>query len=220
PGSCAACGRCAEVCPAQARERVGRQIPADTLVASLLRDRSFFDSSGGGVTLSGGEIMAQEEGYVRSLLRLLRRQGVHIAVDTCGYAPWQRFERILPDVQVFLYDLKALDPEAHRRYTGVDNALILDNLRRLSDAGARVHLRVPVIPEINLGEMDAMANFVRREIRVERVHLLAYHRLGSDKRGRLGARDAELFTEPGAETMRALAERWKRAGLDDIRIGG
>ena len=152
---CIGCGRCREgeltedTCPSGARELVGRAYTLAELMRLLTRDRQCYEVSGGGVTLSGGEVMAQDMDYVAELARRLAREGISVNIDTCGLAPWSAFERIMPYADTFLYDIKAMDPQVHARYTGVDNALILDNLKRLSAAGARINIRVPVIPGVN-----------------------------------------------------------------------
>jgi len=149
----------------------------------------FYDTSGGGVTLSGGEVMAQDMRYILALCFSLKRMGISITVDTCGYAPYDRFERIHPYVDTYLYDLKVMNGAVHKAYTGVDNGLILSNLERLSAAGARIVLRLPVIPGVNDGEaeVDAAISFCRKHTRVRRIDLLPYHRIGSHKAGRLCA---------------------------------
>lgn len=217
---CTGCGRCVGACPAQAREVVGRALSPDALSDLLLRDRAFYDRSGGGVTLSGGELLAQPEAALLELLRRLQRHGVHVLADTCGHAPWARLEALLPYIQGFLYDFKAFSPITHAHYTGVDNGLILDNLCRLSRAGADVALRIPVIPEVNVPEMPEIIHFVRQHVNVSRVHLLPYHRLGSDKRARLGEGGAMLFTEPEDAAMQTIARQWQAAGFEQVVIGG
>lgn len=225
---CIGCGRCREgelsedTCPSGARELVGRAYTLDELVRRLTRDRQCYEVSGGGVTLSGGEVMAQDMGYIAELARRLRREGISVNIDTCGLAPWSAFERIMPHVDAFLYDIKAMNPQTHRRYTGADNALILDNLKRLSAAGARINIRVPVIPGVNdtPDEVGAMIDFARAHVKAFRVSLLPYHRLGSDKCERLTGHQAHEFEVPSNGHMEELAAQWRAAGFADVRIGG
>jgi len=145
---CVACGACAEACLGEALTLYGREMTAEEILATVLRDRAFYERTGGGLTLSGGEPLLQAN-FCAELLEMARREGIHTAVDTCGAVPWGAFEQVLPMTDIFLYDLKHTDPEIHRRYTGADNELILQNLRHLSEAGAAIEIRIPVIPGVN-----------------------------------------------------------------------
>ena len=137
------CGKCADVCPASAREIVGYEYTIKELVKELMKDQMFYEQSGGGVTFSGGEVMSVDMDFVLAAAKELDRQGISLTIDTCGYAPYERFQKILPYVDTFLYDVKIMDPELHKKYIGVDNKLILENLVRLSQDGARIYIRIP-----------------------------------------------------------------------------
>ncbi len=230
PERCVNCGRCrgmeetaegAEGCAFDARVLVGEAYTAEELLQIALRDQGLYDQTDGGVTLSGGEVMAQDAGFLTELLTLMKKRGVHAAIDTCGYAPWEKFEKILPLTGLFLYDLKALDPALHQKLTGADNALILENLKRLAQAGANLNLRIPVVPGANAdeGEMRALAEFAFKTCGPVAVNLLAYHKVGSDKAERLG-RDQVMFEPPSAEEMAHLQAIWRDAGFDRVLIGG
>ena len=222
PERCVGCGRCAEGCPAGVHEPVGKAYSVAELCALLERDRIFFDGSGGGVTLSGGEPLAQDEAYVLAVAKRLWRRGIRVAVDTCGHAPYARFQALLPYVDTFLYDIKMIDDASHERYTGVSNRLILENARRLSEDGARIDVRVPVIPGINASdaEMGRIIGFVREHMRAERVNLMPYHRLGQHKGARMEGRQGALFEEPTSEAMQAILSAWQKAGFEHVHIGG
>lgn len=222
PERCVHCGRCREGCPRDARQTVGASYEPEALLRLLLRDRAFYESSGGGVTFSGGEVMAQDEEYLLALLRPLQRQGVSVAIDTCGHAPYARFEAILSYISLFLYDIKAMDADLHRRYTGADNFLILENAHRLCRAGARLNARVPVIPGVNAedGEMRAIARFVAEKMGGCPVSLLPYHALGAEKAHRLAGREAASFAPPSDQDMARIAKIFAAEGLAEVRIGG
>jgi len=184
--ACRACGTCVPLCWAEAREVAGRTMTVAEVLAAVERDRAFYEQSGGGVTLSGGEPMRQPR-FAAALLAAMHGRGLHTALDTCGHASWEAFERLRRDVDLFLYDVKLVDPAAHRRFTGVGNARILANLRRLSDAGHRIVLRMPVVPGITDGEenLTAVRALAASLPRLERLDLLAYHTIGMHKYERL-----------------------------------
>lgn len=222
PGRCVHCGRCGRglACPAGARTTAGKAYAMDALLALLLKDQPFYDESGGGVTLSGGEALAQRGDFVLELTRRLFEAGVRVNVDTCGHAPFSAFEAVLPYTDVFLYDLKAATPETHKRLTGADNALILENLSLLVRRGAKIHLRVPVVPEANGKELPGIAALAARYAPGSPVSLLPYHALGRDKRARLGKDEGRAFTPPTDAYMDNVAAIFRAAGCAEVTIGG
>jgi len=217
---CLACGACVAACPGGAREMVGREWTVEEVVAAVLRDRPFFDLSGGGVTFSGGEPLAQPE-FLVACLEHCRAEGVHTAVDTSGCAPLETLLQVGRITDLLLYDLKLTDPETHRSLVGAPPEPILDNLRALAADGRPIWLRLPVIPGVTdsperVAEAARLAAGLRS---VERVSLLPYHRLGNGKRHRLGrecAFDAPAIPEGGlASLARLVAEEGVR-----VEIGG
>jgi pyruvate formate lyase activating enzyme len=186
------CGGCAdwaclEACPQGALLKVGGDVAAQEVLARVAADKDFYDNSGGGVTFSGGEPLAQPD-FLAELLEGCRGRGIHTAVETCGFAPARELERLEPLVDLFLYDLKIVDPERHRQWTGRSNELILGNLRLLADRRAdKVVVRVPLIPEATDSEenLSAVAALCR-SLDLRRVELLPYHGLGADKYEELG----------------------------------
>ncbi|MGC8833939.1 MAG: glycyl-radical enzyme activating protein, partial [Armatimonadota bacterium] len=158
---CRTCGACVEVCPAEARAVSGRWMTAEEVLAAAERDRRYYTASGGGITLSGGEPTLQLD-FAEAVLKLAKAADLHTCVDTCGFAPWEAFERLLPLTDLFLYDLKAISPELHLSTTGADNRPILDNARRLAASGAEIVFRIPVVPGINdsAEELHAIAAFL------------------------------------------------------------
>ena len=159
---CNLCGRCVEVCPASALEFTGRWRDVPEVMAIVRRDAAYYKSSGGGVTFSGGEPLMQPE-FLEAALRECHREGFHTAIETSGFAPWSVIGQVLPCIDLFLFDIKHMDPARHLELTGVDNKLILENLRRIGESGAAIWIRLPLIPGINDGEgnLSAVADFVR-----------------------------------------------------------
>jgi pyruvate formate lyase activating enzyme len=182
---CAGSGACADACPTEALRLAGRPMTVAQAIAIVERDRPFFEASGGGLTVSGGEPAWPGHGrFVRDLLRAARRRRISTWVETCGAAPWRIFASWLPYLGGVLYDLKAMDPARHRRATGAGNALILRNARRLAAApGVRLHLRVPLIPGLNdtPNELAQLSRFVQSLPGPPPVEVLPYHTYGVRK---------------------------------------
>ncbi len=202
--SCDLCGRCALFCPNDAREICGKEYTVDEILREVMKDRTFYANSGGGVTFSGGECMLQID-FLEQLLKKCKENALHTAVDTAGYVSYASFERILPYADMFLYDVKCADADRHKRYTGVSNELILSNLEKLLSAGARVWVRIPVIGGVNdtVEEMEAIRDRLRLCVPPERVELLPYHAMGEHKYAAIG-RDVVSFSVPDEEKMRQL----------------
>ena len=222
---CTACGVCTDWCPANAREITGKEYTVQELVREAEKDRMFYESSGGGITLSGGEVMCQDMDFITELCRSLYEKGYSVNIDTSGYAPYENFRRLLPYVNTFLYDIKALSPEIHRKFTGVDNALILENLKKLSMDGASINIRIPTIVGVNATEdfMKSVIDFLHKnEIRVKQVNLLPYHNTGMHKYGKLDRSYDEdhLFEVPEKERMEAFRTMFIKNGFTNTKIGG
>jgi pyruvate formate lyase activating enzyme len=221
PADCHLCGACADACPTGARILMGREYSRDELLDELLADRPFFEESGGGLTLSGGEPMAQF-GFIHELLTAAKAEGIHTALDTCGFAPTHQLLKLLPLVSLFLYDLKFLDDDRHREFTGVSNSLILDNLRTLDTHHAFLWLRIPVVPGVNddPAELESLAQFAAELKSVRQVNLLPYHRTALVKFQRLyRPYSLNATAAPSTEMMARAAAPFERLGLP-TRIGG
>lgn len=222
---CLLCGTCAAVCPAEARRLVGRSVTVDELLAEILRDRLFFDDSGGGVTFSGGEPLAQPD-FLAASLEACHREGVHTAVDTSGFCRREDLLRAARWTDLFLFDVKHMDPRRHRELTGVSNRRILENLEALAAVHQGIRIRVPVIPGMNdePENLEATARFVTSLPGVRRMDLLPYHRHGRHKRERLESvtgsqANGDAIRPPEPDAVERLAGIVRHAGLE-TRIGG
>ena len=199
----------------QKEKQVGTEYSIPELVKLLKKDQIFYDQSGGGVTLSGGEVMVQDMDYVLDLVKALERQGISVVIDTSGYAPRENFEKILPYTELFLYDLKLIDDEKHRKYTGVSNQRILENLKFLSDQGAAVELRMIMVPDINMEETDiaAVVQWLKKEkIKLKKITLLPYHDFGRDKYRQLSRECTQNFQKPEMAELEHVKDVLKSGG--------
>ena len=184
---CTVCGKCVEACPSAAFEQIGKSWLAEELLAELLKDQVFFETSGGGLTFSGGEPMMQSE-FLEDFLPACKKAGLHTALDTCGVSAWPRYAAVLPALDLVLFDIKLIDPQRHRKATGAGNEAILENARRIAAAGKPMWIRTPLIPGFtdDVDNVRAIADFIRSHLAtVERWDLLAYTNLGKPKYRRL-----------------------------------
>jgi len=219
--ACLGCGSCVDVCPTEARKLVGREHDVRGLIDVVERDRPFFDPSGGGVTFSGGEPLYQAD-FLKACLRECRQRGLHTAVDTCGLAPGDVVLEVAGIADLVLFDLKHMDPEAHRRYTGADNHAIFENLRRLSASDHEVWVRVPLIAGVNDddGNLDLLGAILSSLPRRHRVFLLPYHPIAEGKTARLvGSSSFTPFHAPDVDRLSAAGRRLRAIGLD-VTLGG
>jgi len=220
-GTCQRCGACAEACPGEARELIGEPRAVADLVAEVERDRPFFESSGGGVTFSGGEPLCHPT-FLAACLEACREKGLHTAVDTSGFASKKVVSDIARLADVLLYDLKHMDSVVHKRHTGVDNERILENLQTLSQEGAEIWIRFPLIPGFNDDEenLEAMASFIGALPNKHPLFVLPYHPTGIDKYRRLGKDAPDVnYQKPSEEKIEAIVERLRSHGLE-VHSGG
>jgi pyruvate formate lyase activating enzyme len=210
---CTGCGRCVESCYPGALRLAGRRMSVAELVDAVARDLPYFRSSGGGMTLSGGE-PAQQADFAAAVLSACRERGIHTALETSGHAPWPVMRAMAAATDLLFYDLKHLDPAQHRRLTGVDNAQILDNLRRLAAEHKGIHVRVPCIPGLNddAAHIAAVAALVAG-LGIRELTLLPYNPAAGAKYRWIGRPYPLNGTETqSAQMMERLAANCREAG--------
>jgi pyruvate formate lyase activating enzyme len=217
---CIGQGACAAACPSEARQLIGRRYTVAELLGEIEKDRVFYDESGGGVTFSGGEPLLQWE-FLLEVLRECGARGIHRAVDTTGVASPAVLMKVADETDLFLYDIKTMDPRVHRETTGVRLLPTLNNLHRLLSSGAKVRVRVPLIPGVSDGiNIDRTADFLKELPGIDGVHLLPYHGPAREKHVRFNIpwlMPDDLAMPP--ERAEALAERMRTYGLS-VTVGG
>jgi pyruvate formate lyase activating enzyme len=204
-----------------AGETVGQVVDVEAVMETVEKDRLFYDESGGGVTFSGGEPLHQAP-FLEALLAACNRREIHAALDTSGFAPGTVVDRLLPRLQLVLFDLKIMDDRQHRRHTGVSNDLIHGNLKRAAAAGTPVRIRVPLVPGITDGEANlaSIIAFTRGLVGVAGVDLLPFHRIAAEKYRRLGLNDPmSEAARSDPQHLETIKNRFEAAGFD-VSIGG
>ena len=216
---CGACFACVEQCDFDARRRTIKTMSAEEVFAEFIRDEVFYRNSGGGITLSGGEPLTQLE-FSKELLIMTKNKGFHTAIETAGHVPYASIESVLPYTDLFLYDIKILDEQTHKAWTGVSNKQILHNIEKLSGAAREIIIRVPLIPDVNGGdEFFSIVDFVKR-LGINEIHILPYHAIGSGKYGQLGMDyTMEGHKEDNAEEIEACKNYALSKGLK-VSVGG
>jgi len=204
---CALEGKCVDVCPASALSIVGREVTVSEVIAEVLQDRRFYEPSGGGITLSGGEPAMQPE-FMLALAMAAKAEGLNVALETSGFASYKTYEKVLPYVDIFLYDVKESDPELHKKYTGVGIDLPLENLRKIYNAGGQMLLRCPIIPGLNDRDehFRAIAELTKEMPNLIGAELLPYHKLAASKGERMGIEAQAEYDPPSLE----IKEKWNK----------
>ncbi len=213
---CSACGKCAELCLGGALTLYGQRVSAAEAARELLYDREFYEESGGGVTLSGGEPLLQPE-FCAEVFKLMRENNIHTALDTCGYVKREALRLVLPYTSQVLYDIKAADSKVHERFTGKPNERIIDNLYYIDSQSIPIEIRVPLIPGVNSDEADKIGRLLAPLDSVTAVRILPYHKYATAKYESLGMScRAEEFEVPSAGLVRDFATKLESFGLKTI----
>ena len=205
--ACSGCGKCAEVCLSDATEVLGKEMTAQEILSEVIKDKMFYESSGGGLTVTGGEPSFQPD-FTLELLALAKKEGISLAIETCGMGSRDFYKNALELGTTFLYDIKSIDPVRHKALTGADNTLILSNLKYLFDNNADVIIRLPLIPDCNDSDEDisALADFLKEnEGRYRYAEIMPYHALGTGKAEKIGT--APQYTNQNATDQQI--SRWK-----------
>jgi pyruvate formate lyase activating enzyme len=221
PEKCSLCGECVDAYTTGARELIGREMTVKQVMTEVEKDIIFYEQSNGGATFSGGEPLMQPE-FLIALLNQCKSQGIHTAVDTSCYAEFEIIQKVADKTDLFLCDLKHMDSDMHERFTGVENNLILDNIKQLSEAGKEIIIRLPVIAGFNdnHGNIEATGQFAANLSNINRIDILPYNRGGTEKSARLSADFKLMQAEPpNDDKISSIAEILKNYGLD-IKIGG
>ena len=214
--NCIGCGSCEKACLGSALTLFGRQIDPEEAYRIATEDAMFYRDTGG-ITVSGGEPLLNPD-FIRTLFTKLKANGFHTAVDTCGNVPWESFAKVLPVTDLFLYDIKHVDPEAHRQLTGVDNLRILENIRKLSEAGANIEVRMPLVPQANDSEetLRGIGAFLK-DLNITRMKVLPYHSMARSKYAALGMHDTMPdVPSPTDETLQSAVALLRSFGINAI----
>ncbi|MEF9992175.1 MAG: glycyl-radical enzyme activating protein [Romboutsia sp.] len=220
---CELCEICLDYCINNAREVVGKNYEIKDLIREIQKDILFYEESGGGVTLSGGEVMTQNIDYIEKLVKVCKDKGISVAIDTCGYAKFHNYEKILDYVDIFLYDIKLIDDEKHKLFTGKSNNLILDNLQKLSEKGANINIRIPLIEGVNVDneniEVNRIIEFLK-QLNIKKVNLLPYHNIGMHKYKKLDMKyEGSKLGRPNDEKLEEIRLLFEKNNFN-TKIGG
>jgi pyruvate formate lyase activating enzyme len=206
---CILCKRCLDLCTQSALKYVGDEKTAREVMDIVIRDKAYYDNSGGGITASGGEPLLQPD-FLKEIFILAKEEGIHTAVDTAANVPYVFFQKILPYTDLILLDLKIMDNDLHKKYIGVSNKRILENSKLLFHEGINIHIRIPVIGGVNdsIENAEKTAEFMRGHKNISQVRLLPYHNMGADKMCSVGIQKA-AFETPEQTVLEMLAKKFE-----------
>lgn len=208
---CIGCGECqkenftTEGCLGEAKVLYGKKMTVEELLPVLLEDKDFYATSGGGVTLSGGECLCQAD-FCAELLKALKEKGINTAVDTCGFVPKESIDKVLLYSDTFLYDIKAIDEDVHIKCTGKSNKIILDNLKYIDSLGKKIEIRIPFVPEYNSNQIKKIAEFLRTLKNIKAVKVLPYHNYAGSKYAALNMENTLPQILPTEEEIKKAEE--------------
>lgn len=221
--TCELCGTCLDYCVNNAREIAGTEYSVNELMKEISKDVMFYEESGGGVTLSGGEVMTQNPEYIEKIARMCHNKGISVVIDTCGYAKFENYEKILPYVDLFLYDIKLIDEEKHIKFTGLSNDVILRNLKCLSEKGSNINIRIPLIEGVNVDEKNEEVEKIiafLKPLNIKSVNLLPYHNIGMHKYKKLDMDYEGLsLSRPSDEKLNEIKSLFEKNNFN-TKIGG
>lgn len=200
---CLYCGKCSDVCLGNSLSFYGKEMTIDELLPLLMEDKEFYDNSNGGVTLSGGECLMQAD-FCASLLKKLKENGIHTAVDTCGFVKRDAIDKVMPYTDIFLYDLKAIDEDVHIKCTGHSNKIILENLKYLDDCGKKIEIRIPYVPNFNNNQMPEIKEFLSSFKNITKVKVLPYHNYAKAKYESLNMKNTLPDTLPTEDEIKTV----------------
>ena len=221
---CIQCGICkgehnditAQSCPADAMMLYGTEYEVDDLVDILMQDEAFFRNSGGGITLSGGECLAQPD-FAVAVAKKIKEKGISVYVDTCGFVNREVLQNIIPYIDKFLYDIKAIDSNVHKKCTGMDNELILENLKFLSERGCTIEIRYPLVKGYNDGECEGIGVFLSNLKGISKVKVLQYHHFAASRYQALAMKNTLPDTETTYEDVESAIKILKKYGLNAVK---
>lgn len=208
--NCVLCGQCVTLCPAKTLTLYGKMRAAKDVIAELLKDKDFYDCSGGGITISGGECLLQAD-FCCEILESMKEAGVHTAVDTNGFIDQDKLCKVMPFTDLFLYDIKAFDEDVHIRCTGYSNRKILENLRYLDAEGKSFEVRIPLVPHHNDDQIDKIGEFLSNLTHLTKVRVLPYHNYAKTKYTSLGLVNtlpAEVPSDKETENAKRILKKW------------
>ena len=209
---CFACGKCESVCFNSALKFYGKETTVSELIPKLLDDKDFYEISGGGVTLSGGECLMHYE-FCAELLKKLKENNIHTAVDTCGFVAKDAIDAVIPYTDIFLYDLKAFDEDVHMKCTGQSNKIILENLKYIASRGKAIEIRIPYIPEYNKDQIKKIAKFLSKIENITNVRVLSYHNYAVSKYASLDMENTLPKVLPKDDEIKKAVEILKQHGI-------
>ena len=218
---CDLCAKCEDVCVYEALEVIGREVTVQEAMDEIEKDKIFFDESGGGITFSGGEPLMQLD-FLEALLKEIGKENIHVTLDTSGYVYFEDLDRISDKVDLILYDLKIMDDEKHEKYTGVSNRLILDNLRKLTERGKSITVRIPLISGINDDDqsIQKFVEYLQSLKNIKQINLLAYHKGGCEKYKKLRKEGSpKTFQPPSDERIEEIKKVFADSGFS-VKAGG